>query len=941
MNFEVILDVADWLFGFAGNPITKGVLAVLSLIGGGLTIYGLVRFATGHKPVSVRELPVLVQKEAKKIAETVVSDRLAVPVKISRAQLIAPEHLPDAWKRFIKPIAFLGREADLDRLTQFADSDETFAWQTLYGAHGVGKSRLAKEWLLRLRERDAKWHVGFLPDDTKLKENVVANEPSGPVALVIDEAGRLGRDLWDIVAALHRNCGGHKVRILLLAHSDLTVTPSGNFARDELLKSLREHETLREARSNADIRAPMTRGIELSVMAIAEQAAGLRQSATQHGQALDDAQVRGLLKATEGRTAFLMLAGRHPDEWPKLLDDYATEIIENAKTAFGDGHDHALRLLMLSALIGPTDSAARERIAPKAWPPAKLAELFSVTDAEAAERVPALEPDLLSHAVFFKAFAQMPAGVANATCLEIARYSPERFLEKSMRIWERRGDAAQMANVLTGKVTRETEVARALEAIFAAAGETSPRSIHAPFGELSRTRGKLMLHALLAADAGHAAIVDAALRYLPRDASSNYLPDIHQVSACTAATRDVWAALLHYYLAPTGAPVPDAIEHLALGRFESTETSELLAHLRMGTAFQKATAAIRVAEVLRDRRVPPSEIIKPLEPYLKAFDAMLQSGLDAHVATSAFALSWVACEHDGKPGQQFLTAQNSANLVSVIAGGSRRPQSLSGASRALGNAWRFPVDRMTLLPGGEGPTERSLATEEVNERNSAGDALVHCLDDASLRLDAQISLALASLRIDRLPPTAVAPLIAHLTTPGMPFPDRLEILNRVALSGGSAAGDLLHGVIASKEPGGDIRTLSLCAMAKVAGADKLRALQRNGIGTELGYDIDALVQEAGNRDRPETKKLSDDARRIITKNSGNLIHKLKAKNSTGQWAYYFVLVEPDKELAFLTAIKGEGTVDLETYGRVITSCYGEQPTAEVKQFLKDQYDFDV
>lgn len=79
---------------------------------------------------------------------------------------------------------------------------------------------------------------------------------------------------------------------------------------------------------------------------------------------------------------------------------------------------------------------------------------------------------------------------------------------------------------------------------------------------------------------------------------------------------------------------------------------------------------------------------------------------------------------------------------------------------------------------------------------------------------------------------------------------------------------------------------------------------------------------------------------IIAK-KGHLIHKLKAKDSTGRWAYYFVLVEPTREQAFMGAIGGEGMIDLEDFGKVIASCYGEEPNQEVKDFLKEKYGFTV
>ncbi|GAA3977466.1 hypothetical protein [Mucilaginibacter dorajii] len=80
--------------------------------------------------------------------------------------------------------------------------------------------------------------------------------------------------------------------------------------------------------------------------------------------------------------------------------------------------------------------------------------------------------------------------------------------------------------------------------------------------------------------------------------------------------------------------------------------------------------------------------------------------------------------------------------------------------------------------------------------------------------------------------------------------------------------------------------------------------------------------------------------RIISR-KGDLIHKLKAKDTTGRWAYYFVLVPASREAAFLHSIEGDGTIDLEHYGKVVASCYGESPTQEVKDYLKEKYRFEV
>jgi hypothetical protein len=73
----------------------------------------------------------------------------------------------------------------------------------------------------------------------------------------------------------------------------------------------------------------------------------------------------------------------------------------------------------------------------------------------------------------------------------------------------------------------------------------------------------------------------------------------------------------------------------------------------------------------------------------------------------------------------------------------------------------------------------------------------------------------------------------------------------------------------------------------------------------------------------------------------NLIHKLKAKDTTGRWAYYFVLVNRSREAAFFESIRGDGMIDLEDFGKILASCYGEEPTEEVKTFLYEKYGFRV
>ncbi|MCE2993198.1 MAG: hypothetical protein ACK5WS_06155 [Alphaproteobacteria bacterium] len=75
---------------------------------------------------------------------------------------------------------------------------------------------------------------------------------------------------------------------------------------------------------------------------------------------------------------------------------------------------------------------------------------------------------------------------------------------------------------------------------------------------------------------------------------------------------------------------------------------------------------------------------------------------------------------------------------------------------------------------------------------------------------------------------------------------------------------------------------------------------------------------------------------------GSKINKFHAIDSMGQQAYYFVLMDDRKERSFYQAINTDiTTLNLQNYGRVIASCYGEKPSDDVKKLLKDKYGFDV
>ncbi|HCR86046.1 MAG TPA: hypothetical protein DIV86_05145 [Alphaproteobacteria bacterium] len=72
---------------------------------------------------------------------------------------------------------------------------------------------------------------------------------------------------------------------------------------------------------------------------------------------------------------------------------------------------------------------------------------------------------------------------------------------------------------------------------------------------------------------------------------------------------------------------------------------------------------------------------------------------------------------------------------------------------------------------------------------------------------------------------------------------------------------------------------------------------------------------------------------------GDLCYKVVGRDITGELAWYYVLVDKEKKDAFLKHKPGD-SYNIEDYGKIITSGYGEEVPEDVKEMLKEKYGFD-
>ncbi|MGB9897545.1 ATP-binding protein [Thermanaerothrix sp.] len=110
-------------------------------------------------------------------------------------------------------IAFVGRDEVQQQLDNFLKRPESFLWWFLTGGAGVGKSRLALEWVQKLRKKPYYCHAGFYQGGM-----IPEWRPKRPTVIVVDNAAEFVDDVFKMLNSFTQSGSkqGIPLRVLLV-----------------------------------------------------------------------------------------------------------------------------------------------------------------------------------------------------------------------------------------------------------------------------------------------------------------------------------------------------------------------------------------------------------------------------------------------------------------------------------------------------------------------------------------------------------------------------------------------------------------------------------------------------------------------------------------------------------------------------------------------------
>ncbi len=336
--------------------------------------------------------------------------------------LMERKHAPD----------MLGRGEESAALLSFAREPGTpFRWRAVIGPTGIGKTRLAIEWLAALRADG--WDIGLIdPPNHPIAENW---RPRKRTAFIIDEAERSwgGDRLGELLGALANAARPRApIRVLVLDQTEPSRSLTSNGAvRDEIMAGRDD--------------ALLLGGIDSDALADLWHACGRLNPSKAH-----------LAQETGGRPrALLTLAeAADTDNYAQALGIWASRLFpaldDNAKETASA--KPLLETLALAVLAGPLPASVATGLVGGGYDKEALRRFFPSGDLDAT--LPAFEPEDLGQEILLRTLAILNAPERKALTDAVLRAGQDavRRVERVLGdLWSGRPEAADALRVFHGR----------------------------------------------------------------------------------------------------------------------------------------------------------------------------------------------------------------------------------------------------------------------------------------------------------------------------------------------------------------------------------------------------------------------------------------------------------------------------------------------------------
>lgn len=870
-------------------------------------------------------------------------------------------NLDDSWSTFFSPIKFIGRDVELRSLIEFAHSTKTdhdkvqnILWQVVYGDHAVGKTRIATEWLNYLESQD--WATGFIDFSNFQIGEILTRPPNEETAIVIDNTDLASDVLWTFIEAVNQKWNGLNipVRILLLSHVD--IEPQlGNFDRTQWIKNIKQGESI--------FIQPFTN--ERDSLKILETVA------LQFEEDLTKERAKNLVLLTGGRPAFLGLAGAFKENWQNELKNYAREIIKRGETLFSK---EGIDLVTLSALAGPVSDEVRQRIAPNTDNILKLTELFAKPVSFVSETVPRIEPDLLANEIVFESLHRNYTKIKRNNLLtNIVDMVPDVCLERITTIWRGSLNLSSLFdlprlfyNLYGGQPAGEISRAVILESLFeAVALKFDNAPLRSLFTNLYRIRSSTFALTLLREDGDpkgdYASIVNKVFHQsMPKYGLGLYLQEIHSHHLpCTYENRVFWASIIDYVLGdvlwsnevPKGYLLLDNYS-MALLPDDPAELFKMFhQHLSSSNEIEKIYGALKLAGWANGLKMEPDKALSDYETILDDLYTMVQSFEISQIIFGSRALAYLVRGPNEIIDATRIGQRSFEIFMKILGALPYASYAFDSVITAIVTISQTPYHFEHIFKWFK-KTDNLIQSENkpphTNDRiEKLAEMLISLLEHPAVKNETKRSIASGLLKIekwiDSMEPYLADILFSNATSPAM----IQETIIRLFEVKKNLSITFLQKLMEYKFLQNELqyRYMVLAGML-TSGLLVSHNIGELGLPQKIGrVNVLKLIAEIRNNNEIAEEQLESTLLLNLLKDAymshrGHYIHKLKAKDTTGRWAYYFVLIEPENELAFLKAIEGDGVVELTDYGSVVASSYGEEPTEAVKDYLMEKYGFD-